>query len=1182
MTNETEYGKRCLNFSCQKLEFCVKPGETLEDSFIIFAQTDEAQGNIYSSDTRMQNVETHFAGKTTQVSYLFNGANLESGNVVRGEFIIISNQGEYTLPYRVTVQKPVLQSSLGNIKNMFHFTNLAKSNWQEAVSLFYSPHFTQIFHKNEKDLLSTYVGLSRMPGNAQNVEEFLIASSKKTPITYTPDIEGFLLEDIVDTTTRTVALKKSGWGFTNLKIHTEGDFIQIPFTRLQNEDFIENSCSYTFVIDATRLHTGLNIGRIVIEDTCNEIDIPVSIMMNEKEQKIENLHQKQRAILRLMDVYGARKLKKISKESWIEQSEDAIQILEELEPDGLMVQLYRVQILLTRERFHEAKWYLDSLEDKVFTAQTDVIEKCYYLYLSTLYNRDESYLQMVMNEIQTAYGKNPGEWRLAIFLLYLDEEFVRNPEAKWHFLEEQFKLGCTSPALLCEAVLLIQSHPAFILKLENFEQNVLWFAARNSMLSTEMVDQIQYLAARLQNYSPLLLRILAKIYEQNQSSQTVAAICRLLILGDKRGEAYFAWYERGVKQEVRVTKLYEYYMMSINLDYQGEIPKMVLMYFAYQSNLDYVRNAFLYAYIVKNREKYPEIEQNYRIAMERFVVDQIKAGHMNENLAYLYQNILAPQMLRDETVYAFTPLLFMHKLVIKNDKIRAAVVIHEKVNGESMYPVVNHTCMIPIYGNEYKLFLQDGEGNRYVSSVPYENIQLMKPEKLLPFIGSYMEGRLSFDIYQSEADKNYITITPENVKRFQNLADSEQVISSFKKEIRTKLLHYYYDNDMIGELDTFLEETEAEDMEEGERAEFIRFLISRGMFEKAYLWMKRYGMAGVNQKAVARLVTKRIVTNQYLKEDFLVNVAFYIYKNMRYDEQILRYLMQHYEGTTKELKNIWKSAEDLELPTGGIKYRILKQMQYTHVVIPEKYEILLSYEKEQNHDEELVKELLQEAAYDYFVRDIVIDREIFVTIYERYRQTGVIDRMSKLSLLKFWAENPVYKAMAMRETIISFADEFLREDKYFPFFKELADVVPQLHYFSDKVFVEYRTQPGSVVRIHYVYDGQEVNETQQYDSDFTYKIEEMQDMCEGIYVKAFSLFHGDSLQYYISESRAGEENVTQSSTLSGSIQEKGTGRFAMLNDVFVSLGMQDDATAKHLLEEYLQQDFYARELFRVI
>ena len=98
----------------------------------------------------------------------------------------------------------------------------------------------------------------------------------------------------------------------------------------------------------------------------------------------------------------------------------------------------------------------------------------------------------------------------------------------------------------------------------------------------------------------------------------------------------------------------------------------------------------------------------------------------------------------------------------------------------------------------------------------------------------------------------------------------------------------------------------------------------------------------------------------------------------------------------------------------------------------------------------------------------------------------------------------------------------------------------------------------------------------------TYKIEEMQDMCEGIYVKAFSLFHGDSLQYYISESRAGEENVTQSSTLSGSIQEKGTGRFAMLNDVFVSLGMQDDATAKHLLEEYLQQDFYARELFRVI
>lgn len=1185
MTDKSEYGKRYLEFSCQKLEFSVKPGENVEGNFEIISSDEETKGCIYSSDTRMKSTVLNFQGKNVQIPYLFQSANLESGNTVRGEFVIISNQGEYTLPYHITVQKPMLQSSMGNIKNIFHFTNLAKSNWQEAVELFYQPHFTQIFHKNEKELFSIYVGLSRMQGSAKNVEEFLISSGKKSSIIYTTDVEGFELKNIVDSTAKTITITKKGWGYTDLNVRTVGEFIQIPSTSLKNDDFAEQICAYTFVIDAIQLHAGLNVGKIIIEDTCNRIEIPIHIMMHINGPEIEIHHRKQQVILRLMNAYVERKLNKISQENWLEKSEDAITALEELEPQELMVKLYRIQLLLTKECFAEAKNQLDLLEKTVETLSEQKVAGCYYLYLTTLYNRDESYLEAVADEIETVYGKNPTQWRLALLLLYADEEYVQNPQAKWKFLEELFKQGCASPVLLSEAVVLLKNNPSFLLRLGNFEQNVLWFAAKHGVLRQDMIEQIHYLAARMQSYSELLFRILSKIYEENQSVQTVAAICRLLILGDKKGPAYFSWYEKGVDSEVRVTKLYEYYMMSIDLDKQCDIPKMVLMYFAYQSNLDYERNAFLYAYVVRMRDKYPQLEQSYRIAMERFIMDQIKAGHINENLAYLYQNVLAPQMLRDETAYAFTPLLFTHKLIIPNEKIVSVVVVHEKINGESIYPVSNRVCMLPIYGGQYKLFLQDEQGSRYVISIPYENIQLMEPQQLIPFIGSYMEGRLSFDIYQCETDDNYITITADNLKRFQNLAESEQVISSFKKEIRTKLLHYYYDNDMIGELDTFLEETEADDMEDGERAEFIRFLISRGMFEKAYLWMKRYGMSGVNQKSVARLVTKRIVTNQYMKEDFLVNVAFYIYKNLRYDEQILQYLMQYYEGTTKELKNIWKSAKELELPTAGIQYRILKQMQFTQVIIPERYEILLCYEKEQNHDDELVRILLQKAAKEYFADNVVVEDEVLIRIYERYRKTSVIDEISKLALLRFWAENPVYKLMAAKETIITFAEEFLQKDIYFPFFKGLSDIVPQLHYFKDKVFVEYRTNKDSIVKIHYVYGNEEHNTEVPL-----YETEEMKEMYSGIYVKSFSLFNNDTLLYYISEKHGESENVTLSNTLeadssiaqSSHLLPDTRCRYSMLDDIFVSMNMHDDKTTKSMLEEYLQEDFCARELFRVI
>ena len=160
-----ECKNRYLKFSCQSLEFSVKPQERVEGSFKIETGSDEASGDIYSSDTRMQSLATHFTGREAVIEYCFVTGNLEAGSQVRGEFTIISSEGEYTLPYKITVQKIQLESSMGGIRNLFHFANLAKADWSEAVDLFYSPEFISIFHKNDKDLETVYLGLSRNVGN---------------------------------------------------------------------------------------------------------------------------------------------------------------------------------------------------------------------------------------------------------------------------------------------------------------------------------------------------------------------------------------------------------------------------------------------------------------------------------------------------------------------------------------------------------------------------------------------------------------------------------------------------------------------------------------------------------------------------------------------------------------------------------------------------------------------------------------------------------------------------------------------------------------------------------------------------------------------------------------------------------------------------------------------------------
>ena len=1169
--------KKRLEFSCHSLELSVNQGEMIQDSFIIYAGSVDAKGEIYSSDTRMKLVESQFCGEEAVIEYCFDGSCMEAGGVVKGQFTIISNYGEYTLDYHIQVQKPILEGSLGTVKNLFHFTNLARTNWDEALELFYAPEFIHIFQKNEKKLIAAYTGLSRFVGNSANMEEFLVESNKKTQIQYQIDIEGFSMEDVFDNIEKTITISKEGWGYTELQVMVQGEFISTQEQRLFSDDFVAGVCHLDFTVDATKLRSGKNEGKIIICDTRTRLEIPVTVMMTRGNAKLARMKEVRRLTLEQLQNYIDLKFQRISLDVWAKKAEQNIEELLDMIPNNLLQKLNQVQILLTRERFQEAKWYLDQLDEEILQEDVDSVARCYYFYLTTFFNRDESYVRNVLDEIENARASNPKEWHYTWLLFHMEDDDARSAEVKWQLLEEQFENGCTSPVLLCEAVLLLDASPTLLRKLGHFEQNVLWYAAKNKMLQGDAIEQLQYLLARYDVFSILLFKTLSEVYQETKSSQTVSAICRMLILGKKVGAEYFQWYALGVEYEVRVIRLYEYYMMSIPLDYDGELPKMVLMYFAYQSSLDYERNAFLYAYVIRNRESLPDLEQNYHIAIERFVVDQIKLGHMNENLAYLYQNILAPQMLRDETTYAFTPLLFTHRIYIENPNITSVVVLHDKINGESIYPVENHVCMLPIYGEEYLLLLQDAEGNRFTQSIAYENKQLMEPEKLLPFIGSYMEGRLSFDIYQCQLDKGYITITTENEKRFKGLSESEQVIDEFKKEIRTNLLHYYYDNDMIGELDAFLEDIEPNAMESAERAEFIRFMISRGMFEKAYQWLRCYGLAGTNNKAIARLVSRRVVACGFQEDEFLVNVAYYIFTHARYDENILKYLILHFKGRMTQLRNIWKAAIDLEMDTGKIMHRMLKQMRFTNTFIPEKDELLLAYSKEPERDEKLMEECLKDAAYEYFVMDYMADTYMFDILYERYRQTGEIDLIFRLALLKYWAEDRKNCKHVMPETIITFVEDLLQKNIFFPFFQNLADIVPQLSYYKDKRFIEYRAEPGTNVQIHYYLDDEAVEEK-------TYETEPMQEMYGGIFVKAFSLFHGEVLQYYITEGTGEETCITQSNMLAGEdwqdvAQE---GRFFRINDILLSLAMQDTETAGKMMEEYMQQDYCARELFRVI
>lgn len=1165
-----------LDFSCPRIEISLHADETAEGSFTVYGPVGRmTEGYAVSSDLRMECVTQSFSGSQDEIHYRFDAHGMEEGEEVKGAFNIISNQGEYYLPFSVSVMPKVIVSSMGNIRNLFHFTNLAKSNWEEAVKLFYSEEFKEVFTGNDSQHYAAYQGLSAVRGNEHNVEEFLQEINKKRAVEYIPEETEIKIEDPLENTRYALVINRNGWGYTYLQIGTEGEFLRVEESTVTDSSFLGNIYRVYYYIDYEKLHAGNNYGCILLMQEHRTIRVPVTVVLHRTGRKALGIHrEKRRLTVEVMEYYQAFRLKKISTKTWMAETGKLLGRLMELDDRDITIKLFQAQILLTEERSNEAKWMIEKQEDQVLARREEFPELwCYYLYLTTLYSKDDQYVDDVAAEVAEVYERNKGNWRIAWLLLYLSEKYVTSAFRKWELLEELFRSRCTSPVIYIEAWNLLRANPSMLLKLEEFEQQVLYYAVRHDLMKDEIEMQIIYLAQKQKTYSDGVFRILKGCYEKKQDNDILHAICTLLIKGNRYGEAYFEWYRAGVEQNLRITRLYEYYMMSISLTYDGPLPKIVLMYFAYQSDLQYEITAYLYAYVHRHREEIPDIYVNYAAAMERFVTEQIGRGRINKDLAYLYRNMISLPMIDEESAGQLATLLFMRNIKIDSDKIREVILVYPYGVSEEAYPVVAGTAQVPVYDSGCKILLGDGTGNRYTVSVEYQADRLISPAKLALMIAPFVRDHLGYAIYACFEYQNTFTIQEDNADLFARLVESDRIRESMKREIRRMLVQFYYEKDRMRELDEYLTLLAPEDVNRHDRKEIIRYMITRGMYEEAYRWVRRYGPYGVEAKTLVKLCSRLLDEEQTQEDPVMTGVLLYVVKKGKYDENVMNYLLQYFSGSIKDMRDVWKAAVDFGMDTYMLCERMLVQMLYTGAHVGEKMEIFRTYSKG-GGNEELMAAFLSQCCYDYAIGEQITEPYIFRNVLQLYQDGVPLHLVCKIACLRYYAENKDAQDETVRQICCDFLRELVDEHIVLPLYKEYQGYIPQMDAYQDKTMVEYRAKAGSRAVIHYVIQSENSTENE-------YRKEEMKNMFGGICVKEFILFFGERLQFYITEEVDGNEQLTKSGTINKSDigQDNFESRFTVLNDIMIGKTLHDYDTVDDLLREYYRQDYMTDEVF---
>lgn len=1172
------FDKGSLDFSCPRIELSLLADTVEEGSFSIYGPEGQVtEGYVVSSDLRMECMTQGFSGSQDEILYRFDARGMEEGEEVKGAFHVISNQGEYYLPFSVVIVPKIITSSLGNIKNLFHFTNLAKSNWEEAVKLFYSEEFKAVFGGNDKQYYAAYKGLSGVYGNEHNVEEFLLEIHKKKPVEYIPEEMQIKIEDPLEMTRYTLVINRNGWGYTHLQIKTEGEFLRVEEDTVTDSSFLGNIYRLYYYVDHEKLHGGNNYGAILLEQEHNTIRIPVTIVQHTTARRILGLHkEKMRLTVSLMEYYQAFRMKKISTKTWMAETHKLLNRMSELDDRDIALKLFRGQILLTEERYNEAKWLIEKQEEQVLAMQEECPQLwCYYLYLTTLYSKDDSYVDDVAAVVEETYSRNRGNWRIAWLLLYLSDEYVKSPSRKWLLLEELFRYHCNSPVIYIEAWHILCMNPAMLMKLGSFELQILWYAVKNDLMRDEIVLQIVYLAQKQKNYSDNLFRILKGCYERRPQNDILHAICTLLIKGNCQGEEYFPWYRAGVEQNLRITRLYEYYMMSISLSYDGPLPKMILMYFAYQSDLRYDITAYLYAYVYRHREEMPDIYVNYCAAMERFVLEQIQHGRINKDLAYLYRNLVSLPMIDEESAGQLVSLLFMREIRVSSDRIAEVILVYPYGVGQKVYPVIAGKTMVPVYDSDCKILLGDGKGNRYTVSVEYQTEAMIDPAKLAHMIAPFVRDHLGYAVYACYEYQNSFAVQEENADLFVRLAESDRIEENVKREIRMMLVDFYYEKDRMRELDDYLLVLKPEDMQKRDCRKIIRYMVARGLYEEAYDWVRNIGPYHVDAKVLMKLCSRLLDMEEREEDPVMTGVLFHILRKGKYDENILKYLVKYYSGSIKDMRDIWKTAESFGVDTYSLCERMLVQMLYTGSHVGEKGEIFRSYSKN-GGSEELMAAFLSKCCYDYAVGEQITEPYIFESVMELCRRQVPLHLVCKIAFLQYYAENKQEQTEKCRQVCICFLEDLLAENVVLPVYKEYQGYLPQMEEYLDKTMVEYRAKPGSKAVIHYVVQSEDSEENE-------YRKEEMKDMFAGISVKEFILFFGERLQFYITEETDGKEQLTKSGTINKSDigQESLESRFSMLNDIMIGKNLQDYDTVNHLLQEYYKRDFMVDKIFRL-
>ncbi|MDR1766360.1 MAG: DUF5717 family protein [Lachnospiraceae bacterium] len=1043
------------------------------------------------------------------------------GAKVEGAFHLVTDGGEFEVPYTFRVGSAKLGKVKDTLKTPGDFGRLVQEDFDTALRLFERDDFTESpFMKNGQTRI-IYEGIRGHGHRFSQLEEFLVGLGVKEPVGVILRERKRVLERPAPTRgddgaapeLESVVIEKNNWGYLPIVAGAEGSFLEIVNRPVGAEDFSIDFYRIFYRILPEKLHKGKNFGMLRIQAGQKLLTVEIEV---KSEQPNPDEYLKKR-----IEAYWRKK------------------------------------------------------------AEVDAY-------------------------IETAVAGIP---RRVTRISQVPQSKI-SPRDDLDRLAHRYGAGDRGPFLYLEACSIWKNRPETLHINSDFEVQAVYCGARRGFFNREMAQNVADAILASRRHSPLFLRTCKRLYQDHPSVRSVLfAVCSLMLREDRRAPGDFVWYERALESKLNLTKLYEYFMYTLPEGYQKPLPKEVLLYFSYSSNLDNGLRLALYHNVLTHMDASDPLYEVYMRDISKFSLEQLLNLRMNDKLALIYERTIYREMLDMQMAKALPAILRANRLTCNNPLMKSVVVRYEELSGEEMYTLTGKVTYVPVFSPNCQVFFQDQYGCRFVG-VPFTLKPVLRSpeleERCIELNPSH--PMLLLQICGELLSQSRSKLTATDIRILEKGARQLKLHPRYLRRMQREILRFYRETNSGSD---FLLEIRPKKLFAKERTLLLECLIANQYLQEANALAAEYGWDNADPRlmnALAdRLVASSVTGGQARLDAQLLLLTLWLFSHGTVTRGVMGYLCAFCRGSSRLLREILEKAMSLQAATGDLKERLLAQMLFSGC--REGFDqAFLWYTPSRSPQDTVVRAYFTVKSADYIMEGKPCGEEIF-PVFENFvaggMERGMPHAVYLIALGSYYADMEKLNTR-QRDWCARLLQHLLGKGIVMPFMKRLARHIPIPKEIANQAMISYIGPKNAVVELH----------VRILPGEGSYRSTGMQNMFQGYFVRQLTLFAGETAQYRVYEKDGASlrlakegEVIWEPGEMQGAGDEAGTagagvagagmagagmagagaaadddalheeGRFAALNLLSFHRMMGDTDALQVGMHDYLMKDLIVRRVF---